>query len=288
MPAVVALLLRADEMGEGLLQAGAAETACPPCPPHPPHCARTHPGAQACAHARRRTRRAVLVLSFFCDLRVITALSPPPSSGTHGCGGTHSSTTHSHRRPRAAPATPNSHWRTQHILRVNCHTSAHRCIFSWGTAAEVGTPVRVKRTPHSPQQHSLPGVDPTSQPGGQGPQLGALALFPEEMPFWPGEVVSERHADLASIALRLGFLICKAGMHAASGRSQRGWEATRGPGCRLMCVKAPGRSQLLRKALAGWIGGRGAPWSVEENRYDQACSTNLLHSGLDLGTGASD
>ena len=26
-----------------------------------------------------------------------------------------------------------------------------------------------------------------SQPGArQGPQLGALALFPEEMPFWPG------------------------------------------------------------------------------------------------------
>lgn len=42
--------------------------------------------------------------------------------------------------------------------------------------------------------------------------------------------------------------------------------------------EAPGKSQLLRKRWLGGLGAGGAPWSVEENRYDQACSTNLLHS----------
>lgn len=46
-----------------------------------------------------------------------------------------------------------------------------------------------------------------------------------------------------------------------------------------MC-KAPGASWMLSKRWLGGLGAAGTPWSVEENRYDQACSTNVAFQAL--------
>lgn len=37
---------------------------------------------------------------------------------------------------------------------------------------------------------------------------------------------------------------------------------------------------MLSKRWLGGLGAAGTPWSVEENRYDQACSTNFAFQAL--------
>ena len=195
--------LRAWRDGEGLLQGWGHRQ--PASVPHPPH--RTHTAGHRRAHTCRQTcrvcPRSVLILSFFTVTRGSSQLSlPPPSSGTRGCGHTLVHTlTPAHPCCRA-PTTPPTHThRTQHILAFEpphkC-THVHMELGDCGTAP--GTPVRVKRTRTAPQQHSLSGVDPPSQPGARpGPQPGAIASSPRKFHFGRGGggVVCERHADLA-------------------------------------------------------------------------------------------
>ena len=175
-----------------------------------------HRRARTCRRTRRACPRPQLL---HCDLRVITALSHAPFLWDTRMWAHTRPHTLTPAGPRSrAPTTPQlTHNVPNTSLHVNFHTSAHRCICSWGTAAGSRDPLppsSILSLGWTPQVSQVPGRVLSSVP---------LPSFLRKCHFGQGEVVSERHADLASIALRLGFLICKAGMHAASGRSQRGW-----------------------------------------------------------------
>lgn len=253
-------LLRAWRDGEGLLQGWSRRQ--PASLPHPPHHA--HTAGHRRAHTRRQTRRvcprSVLILSCFSDLRVVTALPPAPFlwdtwMWAHTCTHTHTGTP---TLPGSNHQPPTHTHRTQHILAFE---PPHKCTHVYMELGDCGrapgTPVRVKRTRTAPQQHSLSGVDPPSRPGARpGPQPGALASSPRKCHFGLGAgqgggVVCERHADLASVALKPGFLPCRAGLHTVTGRSRRGPGAMRRPGRRMMCVKRPGHRGC--SANTGWV-----------------------------------
>ena len=228
--------------GEGLLQGWSRRQ---PASSPPPPTARAHTRAQTCTHTQtgvhthadvhtrrqtcthtHRTRRACPRPQLLhCDLRVITALPPAPflwDTRVWAHTRPHTLTLAGPRRP--APTTSEL---TRNVpstsLPVNLHTSAHGCICSWGTVAGSPGPRESEENPHPPSSILSLGWTPhVSQVPGGAPSSVPLPSFPRKCHFGQGEVVCERHADLASIALKLGFLVCKAGMQAVTGRVWRG------------------------------------------------------------------
>ena len=120
------------------------QAACLRTPPTPPH---AHSWAQTCTHMQTDVPGLSPVCPhpqlLHCDLGVVTALPPGPflwdtRMWAHTCTHTHTGTPTlpgSNHHPQLTHIVPNT------SLHLNLRTSAHICIWSWGTVARPQGPL---------------------------------------------------------------------------------------------------------------------------------------------------